>query len=222
MKKSDIYLLSPLPAEGTISLPMISFSLVSERLDFDGCDTLIFTSKQAVKSAERIDPKWKKYPTIAVGPATKKQIEALGGRVIYHPSSFYGKSLSRDIVRYFRDKKLLYLRPRKVSFDTKAYLENAGVELREQVIYQTTCITYPEKKAPSKGAIIIFTSPSTLHCFFQNFEWDESYTAVLIGEATKAYMKQGMRYLIADKPLIRSCIEKAKSILEEPLDSGKK
>jgi len=221
MKKRDIYLLSPLQAEGTISLPMISFSLASDRLYLDGCDTLIFTSKQAVKSAERIDPGWKKYPTIAVGPATKKEIEALGGRVIYHPSSFYGESLSRDIVRYFKDKKLLYLRPRKVSFDTKAYLENAGVELQEQVIYQTSCVPYPAEKAPTKGAIIIFTSPSTMECFFKNFEWDESYTAVLIGEATKAYLKNGMRYVIADKPLIRSCIEKAKSLLEAPLGSGK-
>ncbi|MDD3592075.1 MAG: uroporphyrinogen-III synthase [Sulfurovum sp.] len=217
MKKRDIYLLSPSPAEGTISLPMISFSIVSERLDFEGCDTLMFTSKQAVKSAEEIDPNWKKYPTVAVGPATKKQIEALGGKVIYHPSSFYGKTLSRDIVRYFKERRLLYLRPQQVSFDTKGYLENAGVVVQEQVIYETSCITYPQEKAPSKGAIIIFTSPSTMECFFKNFEWDESYTAVLIGDATKGSLKRGMDYVVAEKALIKSCIEKAKSLQEEPI-----
>lgn len=222
MKKRDIYLLSPSPAEGTISLPMISFSIVSERLDFESCDTLMFTSKQAVKSAERIDPNWKKYPTVAVGPATKKQIEALGGRVIYYPSSFYGKSLSRDIVRYFKEKKLLYLRPEKVSFDTKEYLKSAGVTVQEQVIYETSCITYPQEKAPSKGAIIIFTSPSTMECFFKNFEWDESYTAVLIGDATKGSLKRGMDYVVADKALIKSCIEKAKSLQEEPIAQRQK
>ncbi|MGC9351052.1 MAG: uroporphyrinogen-III synthase, partial [Sulfurovum sp.] len=94
-----------------------------------------------VKSAEKIDPSWKKYPTVAIGSATKKQIESLGGSVIYCPSSFYGKTLSQDIVKYFKEKKLLYLRPKKVSFDTKSYLENTGVELKEQVIYETSCIT---------------------------------------------------------------------------------
>ncbi|MDY0402405.1 uroporphyrinogen-III synthase [Sulfurovum sp.] len=217
MKKRDIYLLSPSPAEGTISLPMISFSIVSERLDFEGCDTLMFTSKQAVKSAERIDPNWKKYPTVAVGPATKKQIEALGGRVIYYPSSFYGKNLSRDIVRYFKEKKLLYLRPQKVSFDTKEYLKSAGVTVQEQVIYETSCIAYTQEEAPSRGAIIIFTSPSTMECFFKNFEWDESYTAVLIGDATKGALKRGMDYVVADRALIKSCIEKAKSLQEDPI-----
>ena len=43
-----IYLLSPLKKEGTISLPMISFEIVANSIDFSKCDTLMFTSKQAV------------------------------------------------------------------------------------------------------------------------------------------------------------------------------
>ncbi|MDM5271217.1 uroporphyrinogen-III synthase [Sulfurovum sp. zt1-1] len=214
MKKRDIYLLSPTPEEGTIPLPMISFSLVTDKIDFDGCDILLFTSKQAVKSAEAIDTGWKKYPAVAIGPATKKQIETLGGSVIYHPSSFYGETLSQHIVTYFKDKKILYLRPQKVSFDTKGYLERAGIEVQEQVLYETSCADYPNEEAPSKGAVIIFTSPSTVNCFFQNFEWDQSYTAVLIGEATKKYLKPDMNYVVADEPLIQSCIEKANSLVE--------
>lgn len=213
MEKRDIYLLSPTPVEGTIPLPMISFSLVTDKIDFEGCDIVLFTSKQAVKSAEAVDQGWKKYPTVAIGPATKKQIEALGGSVIYHPSSFYGETLSQDIVAYFKDKKLLYLRPKKVSFDTKGYLQRAGVMVQEQILYKTSCAKYPKEEAPSKGAVIIFTAPSTVNCFFQNFEWDDSYTAVLIGEATKRYFKPGMDYVVADKPLIQSCIDKAKSLV---------
>lgn len=213
MTKRDIYLLSPLSAEGTIPLPMISFSLLTDKIDFDACDMVMFTSKQAVKSAEAIDPEWKKYPTVAIGSATKKQIETLGGRVIYSPPSFYGEVLSQDIITYFKDKKLLYLRPEKVSFDTKGYLERAGVAVEEQVIYKTSCAVYPKEETPSKGAIIIFTSPSTIHCFFQSFEWDESYSAVVIGEATKRHLKPDMHYVVADEPLIRSCIAKARSLL---------
>ena len=87
-----IYLLSPLKKEGTISLPMISFELVTNIIDFSYIDTLMFTSKQAVVSANAIDNNWKKYPSIAIGSATKKKIEELGGEVIYNPKDFYGKS----------------------------------------------------------------------------------------------------------------------------------
>lgn len=46
--QKEIYLLSPTPREGTISLPMIDFKLTADRLNLKGSDTLMFTSKQAV------------------------------------------------------------------------------------------------------------------------------------------------------------------------------
>lgn len=208
-----IYLLSPTPKEGTVHLPVIQFDITAKSIDFSKCDTLMFTSKQAVKSAEEIDPSWKKYPCIAIGPATKKEIEALGGKVIYHPSSFYGETLSHDIIVHFNDKKLLYLRPEKVSFDAKAYLQKAGIVLHEQIIYQTSCIRYNGEITPEKGAVIIFTSPSSIRCFLENFVWDESYTAVVIGEATKHHLIPNMACVVANEPLIESCVEKAKSLL---------
>ncbi len=215
MPNSDgmIYLLSPLSKEGTIHLPMIRFSLLSSTIDFSRCDTLMFTSKQAVKSAEALNPEWKKYPCLAIGAATAKEIESLGGKVVYHPKSFYGETLSQDIITQFQDKKILYLRPKEVSFDSKNFLAKAGLELHEQIIYETSCVSYEKKEKPGKNAIIIFTSPSTIHCFLKNFEWDESYTAVVIGEATKKYLPVNARYVVADTPLIDACITKARQIL---------
>ena len=207
-----IYLLSPTPKEGTVALPMIEFSITATAIDFSQSDTLIFTSKQAVVTANTIDPSWKKYPCIAIGSATKKQIEDLGGTVIYHPKSFYGESLSADIALFFREKNLLYLRPKEVSFDSKAFLEKEGLVLQEQVIYETSCINYTPKEQPTKNAIIIFTSPSTIHCFMKNFKWDESYTAVVIGKATKVHLPENAEYVVADTPLIASCLEKANTL----------
>ena len=207
-----VYLLSPTPKEGTISLPMIDFSVTAESIDFSQSDTLIFTSKQAVMTADKIDPSWKNYPCIAIGPATKKQIEALGGEVIYYPRSFYGETLSQDIAEFFRDKKLLYLRPKEISFDSKSFLKKEGITLQEQIIYETACIKYTLKEKPSKNAIIIFTSPSTIHCFLKNFDWNESYTAVVIGKATKVHLPKNAEYVVADEPLINACINKAKEI----------
>lgn len=207
-----IYLLSPLKKEGTVSLPMISFEIVVDSIDFSNIDTLIFTSKQAVVTADTIDKSWKNYPSIAIGGATQKKIEELGGNVIYHPKEFYGKSLADDIKSFFRDKKLLYLRPKEVSFDSRSYLANSGIELKEQIIYQTSCVNYQSSEQPKKDAIIIFTSPSTINCFFKNFIWDKSYRAVLIGNATKEHLPTGCRYEIADVPLIDACVTKAREI----------
>jgi len=207
-----IYLLSPIPREDTISLPMIDFSIVAEKIDFSSCDTLMFTSKQAVVSAETIDRSWKKYPCIAIGSATKKQIEALGGKVVYFPKKFYGEQLSQDIARFFKEKQLLYLRPQEVSFDSRGFLKREGIDLQEQVIYETSCIAYTALEKPPENAIIIFTSPSTIHCFLKNFDWDDNYTAVVIGKATKVHLPENTNFLLADEPLIASCIEKAKTI----------
>jgi uroporphyrinogen-III synthase len=209
-----IYLLSPLKKEGAESLPMISFTITKESIDFSTSDTLMFTSKQAVVSANSIDEKWKEYPCIAIGSATKKKIEALGGEVICSPKEFYAESLAKDIQNYFADKKLLYLRPKMVSFDSKGYLAKSGIALEEQIIYETSCISYIKKKKPIENAVVIFTSPSTIKCFFKSFEWDESYMAVLIGHATQKYLPRECKYVVADEPLITSCIKKAKEVEE--------
>lgn len=204
-----IYLLSVVKAEGTIPLPMISFTLMTNQIDFSHCDTLMFTSKQAVVSANEIDKSWKNYPSIAIGKATKEKIEALGGEVIYQAKNFYGEALAGDIVQYFSSKKLLYLRPKEVSFDSKGYLEKHGIALEEQIIYETSCVEYFKEQQPPKNAIIIFTSPSTIRCFFKNFLWDESYIAILIGNATKEHLPNFCNFAVADEPLITSCIQKA-------------
>jgi uroporphyrinogen-III synthase len=208
-----IYLLSPLVKEDTISLPMIRFQTVVKEVDLSDCDVLMFTSKQAVKSIDQLNPEWKKIPSLAIGSATAMQIEKLGGKVLYQPNSFYGKTLSEDIIEKFHDKRILYLRPKEVSFDSKSFLASSGIRLDEQIIYETICIDYQADAAPIKDAIIIFTSPSTIQCFLKNFTWDESYTAVVIGEATKEHLPKNAHYVVADIPRIDACISKAKNIL---------
>ena len=210
--KRPIYLLSPKLKEATLPLPMIEFQTTAKSIDFSICDTLMFTSKQAVVTAEQIDSYWKSIPTIAIGIATKRQIEELGGKVIYHPKHFYGSRLADDIKEKFSNKKILYLRPKKISFDSRAYLAQSNIELQEQVIYQTSCVEYKSDKQPPPNSIIIFTSPSTIECFLGNFEWLSSYTAVVIGESTKVHLPKGCDFVVSDVPFIDSCIKRAMEI----------
>jgi len=211
--KRPVYLLSPFKREEIYHLPMITFHVLVDKIDFSICDTLLFTSKQAVVSAEAIDLKWKEYPCIAIGSATKKQIEILGGKVLYHPQNFYADTLAEDITKFFMERNLLYLRPKVVSFDSKGFLASRGMILHEQIIYETSCISYSLKDAPPKNAIIIFTSPSSIKCFLKNFIWDPTYTAIVIGEATKVHLPHGANFSVADTPLIDACIAKAKELI---------
>lgn len=207
--KRPIYLLSPQPKEGVKSLPMITFDRTAKRIDFSTCDTLMFTSKQAVITANSIDAEWKTIPSIAVGPATKRQIEMLGGNVIFYPENFYGEQLAEDIASFFQDRHILYLRPKKITFDSKGYLAKRGIMLQEQIIYETSCLHYAAEEQPPESSVIIFTSPSTIHCFLKNFEWLSSYSAVVIGQSTKVHLPAGSDYVVSDQPLIDACVEKA-------------
>jgi uroporphyrinogen-III synthase len=195
---------------------MIDFRLVADVIEYRECDTLMFTSKQAVVSAERIDPTWKSFPAIAIGGATAAQIEKIGGTVLYHPAHFYGKKLAEDILSRFRERRVLYLRPRTVSFDSRGFLHRAGYTLDEQIIYETFCRPHPVEAAPPSGSIIIFTSPSTIHCFLGRFAWEATYTAVVIGTATLEHLPSECDFRVADTPLIDACIAKALETRDSP------
>ncbi len=206
-----IYLCSPKEVKDTISLPMIKFKLLKNSIDYQGCDTLMFTSKQAIIFTDEIDKSWVKYPVIAIGEKTKEVAKNLGANVIYQPKKYYGEELAKDIIKDFRDKKILYIRPKVVSFDTKSFLEKNNIFIKEEIIYETNCIKY-EKKSLQKDAVIIFTSPSTINCFFKNFDWDDSFRAVVIGKTTQKHLPSYVKAYVATKQTIQSCIDMAKII----------
>ncbi len=208
----NIYLTSPLQKEGLYHIPMIKFTTTASQLNLEGIDTLMFTSKQAVVTANSIDKRWQKIPSLAIGSATAKKITELGGKVLYHPKNFYGKELSKDIAKMFANKDILYLRPQEVSFDSKRFLQQNGISIKEQIIYKTTCKKYSIDKAPLNDSIIIFTSPSTIHCFLKNFKWHKSYIAIVIGKATLEHLPKDANFSIADTPTIDACIKKALEI----------
>jgi len=208
----DIYLLSPNSYAGTISMPMIEFFLTVSSLDLSPYDLLMFTSKQAVKSTNMLNSEWKNIPCLSIGSATTKQIELLGGKLAYQPKSFYAKALSEEIIMNFKGKRIVYIRPKEVAFNSKSFLASKGVIIDEKIIYETSCVKYDNSKKPKKNAIIIFTSPSTIHCFLKNFKWDNSYTAVVIGESTKKHLPKEVDAIVSDEPSIKACIQKAKDI----------
>ena len=203
-----IYLCSPKQYEGAISLPMIEFKRVLNSIDLSRYDTLMFTSKQAIYFTEEINKSWRDKYILAVGAVTAKVAKELGAKEIYHPKEFYGETLANDIVKNFKDRKILYIRPKIISFDSKNFLKKYDINIEEKILYETLCVNYNNKYL-EKESIIIFTSPSTIECFFKNFEWDSSFRAVVIGKSTLSKLPNKINAYVANEATISSCIEKA-------------
>ena len=180
-----IYLLSPTPRPGVKHLPMIRFTLLPRTLDFSKYDGIILTSKQGVVALDEVSQgAWKALPAAAIGRQTAAEIEARGGRVIYMASKAYGDVLAKELAERFAQMRWLYARPKVVVSKIAADLRDAGIEVDEAVVYETSCTRYDAGQRPEKEAVLIFTAPSIVRCFFENFGWDESWRAVAIGEKT--------------------------------------
>ncbi len=190
---------------------MISFNRVANELDLSGFDAIIFTSKQAVVYANELNSQWKQKLILAVGKATAKEALRLGANSVYNPTEFYGEELANDILVKFRDKKIVYLRPAVVAFDSISLLQKAGVDAKEIIIYETKCIEYKDREL-ERSSIVIFTSPSTIKCFFNSFKWDETFKAIVIGKTTLKELDSNIKAFVADEPTIDSCIKKAQNI----------
>ena len=212
MKSKKIYLCSPKEIEGTISLPMIEFTRLKDSIDLSDIDTILFTSKQAIIYTNEISKEWQSKKILAVGSATAKMAKELGATDIYHPKEFYGEVLANDIVANFNSSKIVYIRPKVVSFDSKAFLNREGIEIKEEILYETICKKHSGKKI-DRGAVIIFTSPSTIDCFFKSFSWDSSYKAVVIGKSTLKNLPQNVTAFVANEATIVSCVAKAQEIV---------
>ena len=183
--RDSVYLLSPTPKPGVRHLPMIQFETIPQTLDFSSVDGLILTSKQGVVALDEVSGgRWRSTPAAAIGEMTAKEIETRGGKVIYIASKAYGDVLAKEISERFDGFRWLYPRPKVVVSKIASDLRSAGIEVDEKVIYETRCISYDVSRKPGKDAVLIFTSPSIVRCFFENFEWDESWRAVAIGNKT--------------------------------------
>ncbi|WP_456404316.1 uroporphyrinogen-III synthase [Hydrogenimonas sp.] len=213
MMERAVYLLSPTSVPGVNHLPMIRFTLLPQTIDFTGFDGLILTSKQGVVALDEIsEGAWRSVPAAAIGKQTAQEIAERGGEVVYVASKAYGDVLASELAERFGGWRWLYPRPKVVASKIAAELRSAGIEVEERVIYETGCRPHPPSSRPAQGAVLIFTSPSIVRCFFEQFGWDESYLAVAIGTKTAAALPEGVRYEIAPSPSLEEAAAFARDL----------
>jgi uroporphyrinogen-III synthase len=89
-------------------------------------------------------------------------------------------------------------------------LKEAHINVDEAIIYETACNKIKHLEVPKPGSVIIFSSPSTIECFFENFSWESSYKAVAIGQTTAQYLPTYVPYVVSKTTSIEDCIALAK------------
>jgi uroporphyrinogen-III synthase len=207
-----IYVLSGQEVAGASNLPVINIEYLSPKIDFDAFDAIIFTSKNGVKALDAISKEWRGKPSLVIGKATAEAVKQCRGRLSFCSDESYAEALSQEILKKFRSLVFLYARPTEVVFDIAEFLRAKGIKVEDKIVYHTTC-SKEELEAPEAGSVIIFSSPSTVKCFFARFAWDTRWRAVAIGKTTASFIPQEISFELSKEQNLASAVEIAKELL---------
>lgn len=187
-------------------------------IDLQKFDSLIFTSKNAIKAlnynAQRYPHMglWQKMPSFVIGAGSQKTLEDLGGSFASMPQDFHGKSMIKMLIPLLKNRSPLYLRAEHIVSNLDKELIKNHIALSSQVIYRSKLrfdLTAQEK--PKQESILLFTAPSSYHFFCQTFTWDSSYLAIAMGKTTFASFGSGIQKLISPFQEIRKTVLYLKS-----------
>uniref|UniRef100_UPI004048D339 uroporphyrinogen-III synthase n=1 Tax=Aliarcobacter sp. TaxID=2321116 RepID=UPI004048D339 len=206
-----IYLLSNQKYIDVENLEVFQIEYIKSEIDLSKYDALVFTSKNAVYSLDSFNKDWKKIPSFVIAPKTANVIEKLGGKVIFTGVTSHGNEFAEELINLLKNKKVLYIKAFKTVSNLVEILKSNDILLDELVAYKTSC-----KKSNIKlenNSIFIFTSPSSVECFFKQYSWNESFKAIVIGKTTAEYLPKNVNYLISSETSIDECIKLAKQSL---------
>lgn len=210
-----IYVLSDKQVKYAKSLPVIETQMIEGKVDLSSYDALVFSSKNGVKYIDRLAPEWKKIPAYAISAQTAKAIKKLGGKVAFVGKEKHGDEFAYELLTLLSGKKTAYIGAQNIISNFIKILKENAIECDHIPVYHTVCREYEKKTTLPKGSVVIFSSPSTIECFFKNVEWDESFTAISIGNTTAKYFPDFIQPVIAENTSLESCVYKALSLLEK-------
>jgi len=208
----NIYVLSNSSVKNAKNLPMINTSPIVDSIDLKGYDALIFTSKNAIKYLDAITAEWKKIPAYVIAPQTAKIVKSLGGDLAYTGKTKHGDEFALELLKQLNKKTVLYVGGEKTVSDLVKILNDNDVFCTYTAIYKTVCNEYPSKIALPKQSTIIFSSPSTVECFFNNVIWDDSFKLIAIGRTTANFFPEDKKVIISDVTSLNGCVQKALSL----------
>lgn len=211
--QKNIYILSDKKVQYAKNLPMIETVSINSEKDLSQYEALIFTSKNGVKYCDSLfSHTWRKIPSYAISKDTAKYIKDLNGKLAFSGKEKHGDEFAYELIDHLKGKKVAYLSAESVVSNLIEILHNNKINCEHLPVYKTICREYDKKVKLPSGSIIIFSSPSTIKCFFKKVEWDNSFTAISIGKTTAKYFPKFIDPIIADTPSLKSCVCKALSL----------
>ena len=208
MKK--IYLLNEQKHENVENLEVFQIEYIKSDIDLKKYDALVFTSKNGVKAINSFNQDWKNIPSYAIAQKTANTIIKLGGVVEFIGNSGHGNDFAYELKNVLKDKKVLYVKALKTVSNLPNILKENGISLDEIIAYKTSC-----KKSNiilEENSIFIFTSPSSVECFFKQYSWKNSYKAIAIGKTTAEFLPSNINYEISSQTSVEECIKLAKQL----------
>jgi uroporphyrinogen-III synthase len=200
-----IYILSEKRVDNAISISLIKFRYFDVSIDISKYDAIIFTSRNGVRSLDKIDKNWIDKEIYSIGDGTTKEIQKYNTNITYQAKKFYGDEFAKELVDKLQGKRVLYPRAKVVLSNLIATIKSHGILLDDIITYETYCNDTLTDIEPN--STIIFSSPSTIECFFSRYKWDSSYKAIVIGTKTAQYMPKDIEYTISDVQTLQGCVD---------------
>lgn len=209
MKK--IYLLNEQKHKDVENLELFQIEYIKSDVDLAKYDALIFTSKNGVKALNSFNQDWRTIPSYAIAQKTANDIKKLGGTVEFIGNSGHGNDFAYELIDVLKTKKVLYVKAMKTVSNLPNILKENGILIDELVAYKTSC-----KKSDTileDNSIFIFSSPSSVECFFKQYSWKDSYKAIVIGKTTAEFLPSYINYKVSSKTSVEECIKLAKQLI---------
>lgn len=211
----NIYILNDRSMPGVENIPLLGLEYIPQNIDFGLYDALVMTSKSAGYALDFFTHEWKNVPTYVIAPKTAQEIQNLGGKVAFIGNSGHGDEFAQELIPLLKGKKVLFAKAEKtLSGLTQTLLKN-GIDISENTVYKTKCNELQTSFTLAKNSVIVFSSPSTIECFFKYFTWDKSFQAVVIGKTTAKYLPLGIEFVISKETSLESCIACAKELMDK-------
>ena len=206
-----IYLLNDQKYLDVENLEVFQIEYIKSEIDLSKYDALIFTSKNAIYSLDSFNENWKKLDSFAIAPKTANIIKEMGGKVVFTGITSHGDEFAQELITLLKNKKVLYIKALKTVSNLVEILKENAVLIDELVTYTTSC---KKSNIPLEdNSIFIFTSPSSVECFFSQYKWKDNYKAIVIGKTTAKYLPKEVHYTISSETSIDECINLAQQTL---------
>lgn len=208
---AKIYLLNNQKYSNVENLEVFQIKHIKSEINVLNYDALVFTSKNAVYSLDSFNKDWKKIPSYVIAPKTAEVIESLGGKIAFIGITSHGNEFAQELINELKDKKVLYIKALKTVSNLVGILKDNKINLDELVAYETFC---KETNIDLEDdSIFIFTSPSSVECFFKQYSWKDSYKAVVIGKTTADYLPKDVDFIMSSETSVDECVNLAKQFL---------